>query len=427
MAALWNPESRFQFMLDVEVAVAKAQAEMGLIPQSAAKAIGERARFDVHEIDEIEKTTRHDVIAFVSSVAKAVGDEGRYVHYGLTSSDVLDTALSLQIQRAGSVLLKSLASWELALVKLVEKHAATLCAGRTHGMHAEPTSFGYKMAGHLTEVRRSMARLARALEQLKVGKISGAVGTFSALPQELEAKVCANLGLRPELVSTQVLPRDRHAELFFAFALIGTALERLSIELRHVQRTEVAEVREGFQKGQKGSSAMPHKRNPIGPENLTGAARMLRSYLVGALDNVALWHERDISHSSVERVFLGDAFILADYAADRMAKILVDLEVLEEQMAKNMQLSQGQLMSSHLLLALVKKGLSREEAYSMVQKLSHDLQLGEHLKDKAKKSLEIQKCLSEAEVEGVFAGQGLKDHLRKLSARGLQSPTGGWL
>lgn len=427
MAALWNPESRFQFMLDVEVAVAKAQAEMGLIPQSAAKAIGERARFDVHEIDEIEKTTRHDVIAFVSSVAKAVGDEGRYVHYGLTSSDVLDTALSLQIQRAGSVLLKSLASWELALVKLVEKHAATLCAGRTHGMHAEPTSFGYKMAGHLTEVRRSMARLARALEQLKVGKISGAVGTFSALPQELEAKVCANLGLRPELVSTQVLPRDRHAELFFAFALIGTALERLSIELRHLQRTEVAEVREGFQKGQKGSSAMPHKRNPIGPENLTGAARMLRSYLVGALDNVALWHERDISHSSVERVFLGDAFILADYAADRMAKILVDLEVLEEQMAKNMQLSQGQLMSSHLLLALVKKGLSREEAYSMVQKLSHDLQLGEHLKDKAKKSLEIQKCLSEAEVEGVFAGQGLKDHLRKLSARGLQSPTGGWL
>lgn len=427
MAALWNPESRFQFMLDVEVAVAKAQAEMGLIPQSAAKAIGERARFDVHEIDEIEKTTRHDVIAFVSSVAKAVGDEGRYVHYGLTSSDVLDTALSLQIQRAGSVLLKSLASWELALVKLVEKHAATLCAGRTHGMHAEPTSFGYKMAGHLTEVRRSMARLARALEQLKVGKISGAVGTFSALPQELEAKVCANLGLRPELVSTQVLPRDRHAELFFAFALIGTALERISIELRHLQRTEVAEVREGFQKGQKGSSAMPHKRNPIGPENLTGAARMLRSYLVGALDNVALWHERDISHSSVERVFLGDAFILADYASDRMAKILVDLEVLEEQMAKNMQLSQGQLMSSHLLLALVKKGLSREEAYSMVQKLSHDLQLGEHLKDKAKKSLEIQKCLSEAEVEGVFAGQGLKDHLRKLSARGLQSPTGGWL
>lgn len=427
MAALWNPESRFQFMLDVEVAVAKAQAEMGLIPPSAAKAIGERARFDVHEIDEIEKTTRHDVIAFVSSVAKSVGEEGRYVHYGLTSSDVLDTALSLQIQRAGSVLLKSLASWELALVKLVEKHAATLCAGRTHGMHAEPTSFGYKMAGHLTEVRRCMARLARALEQLKVGKISGAVGTFSALPQELEAKVCATLGLRPELVSTQVLPRDRHAELFFAFALIGTALERLSIELRHLQRTEVAEVREGFQKGQKGSSAMPHKRNPIGPENLTGAARMLRSYLVGALDNVALWHERDISHSSVERVFLGDAFILADYAADRMAKILVDLEVLEEQMSKNMQLSQGQLMSSHLLLVLVKKGLSREEAYSMVQKLSHDLQVGENLKDKAKKSSEVQKWLSEAEVEGVFAGQGLKDHLRRLSARGLQSPTGGWL
>jgi adenylosuccinate lyase len=425
MSLHWAPEARFEAMLKVELAVADVQAELGIIPAAAAKDLRAKARIDVKEIDRLEATTRHDVIAFVSQVAAVVGENGRFLHYGMTSSDVLDTALSLQVRAAAEVLEASLERLQTALVKLMRAHVSTLCAGRTHGMHAEPTTFGAKLAGHLAELKRHRARFKRAIVQMSVGKLSGAVGTFSAQPIEVEAKVCAKLGLRPEPVSTQVIPRDRHAELLWAMAMIGGGLERLAVELRHLQRTEVGEVFEGFGKGQKGSSAMPHKRNPISAENLTGAARMLRAYLQPALENMALWHERDISHSSVERVVLPDAFILADYAVDRMARLLEGLEVQVDRMRTNMSLSQGQLFSSQLLLALVQKGLSREAAYAVVQELSHGLKSGEKLESAALADSRVTAQLSTEEVRQVFSGEKL--NVAALIERAEKAVDGGWI
>ena len=424
MGELWSSNARFSTLLEVELAVADAQAELGIIPAPAAKELRAKARIDVAEIERLEVTTRHDVIAFVSQVAATVGDNGRFLHYAMTSSDVLDTALSLQVRQAVVVLNSSLERWQTALTKLMRAHSATLCAGRTHGMHAEPTTFGVKLAGHLTELKRHRARLNRAALQMYIGKLSGAVGTFSAQPPEVEAKVCARLKLKPEPVATQIIPRDRHAELLWALAMIGGGLERLAVELRHLQRTEVGEVYEGFAKGQKGSSAMPHKRNPISAENLTGAARLLRSYLHAALENMALWHERDISHSSVERVILPDAFILADYAADRMGRLLEGLEVNEARMRHNVELSQGQLFSSQLLLALVQKGLTREAAYSLVQELSHQLKAGEQLKEVAIQDSRISSKLSAAEVTKIFSGLG--HNTDALLQRAEQALDGGW-
>lgn len=406
MGELWSAQARFQALLEVELAVADAQAELGIIPTQAAQDLRARSRLDVAEIDRIELTTRHDVIAFVSQVAATVGENGRFLHFAMTSSDVLDTALSLQVRQAVGVLNSSLDRWQKALTLLMKTHRATLCAGRTHGMHAEPTTFGIKMAGHLAELKRHRARLNRAAKQMYIGKLSGAVGTFSAQPMAVEAKVCERLKLKPEPVATQVIPRDRHAELLWALAMIGGGLERLAVELRHLQRTEVGEVYEGFAKGQKGSSAMPHKRNPISAENLTGAARLLRSYLQAALENMALWHERDISHSSVERVILPDAFILADYAVDRMARLLEGLEVNAERMRANIELSQGQLFSSQLLLAMVQKGFTRENAYAIVQELSHQLKPGEQLQAVAQKDPRVSSVLSAQEVAKVFSGLG---------------------
>lgn len=401
MGEVFKPAARFEFLLQVEVAVARAQADLGIIPEKAAKTIAAKGKFDLARIEEIEKTTKHDVIAFVSAVAENVGPDGRYIHYGMTSSDVLDTALSLQTLKAGEVLQVSLARLEKALKKQTTAHAGTLCAGRTHGMHAEATTFGLKLAGHLAEFYRSHRRLRAALENMRIAKLSGAVGTYSTQPAEVEQKVAKLLGLKTETVATQVIPRDRHAEVIGALAFIGCAIERLAVELRHLQRTEVGEAMEGFTKGQKGSSAMPHKRNPISAENLTGAARLLRAYAGAALEDVALWHERDISHSSVERVVFPDAFILCDYACDRLAQLVENLEVLEDRMRANMDLSQGQLFSSQVLLALIDKGESREDAYKKVQGVCHGLKPGAHLK----KELASLKWLEPKVLEGIFSGR----------------------
>ncbi len=381
MGQLWTPESRFNYLMKVEVQVALAQGQMGIIPQDDAHQISEKADFDFDRVLEIEQQTRHDVIAFVSAMAEKVGPSGRYIHFGMTSSDVLDTALSLQIREAGLVLKESFESLIKSLTAQSLKHKATLCSGRTHGMHAEPTTLGFKLLGHLFEFKRAQKTLEESLRDLEIVKLSGAVGTSSSLPMELESKVGESLKLNVEPVATQVIPRDRHARLFNALALVGGALERLSVELRHLQRTEVGEVFEGFKKGQKGSSAMPHKKNPISSENITGVARLLRSHAGAALENIALWHERDISHSSVERVILPDAFILTDYALHRMAGVVENLDVDEPRMLENMKLSKGSLFSSHLLLLFVETGLSREEAYKKVQSLTHGLKPHEHLEE----------------------------------------------
>jgi adenylosuccinate lyase len=416
MGEIFSSEARFEFLLQVEIAVAKAQGELGLIPEKAAKSIASKGAFDLARIEELEKTTKHDVIAFVSSVAEKVGPDGRYVHYGMTSSDVLDTALSVQVKKAGAILLQTFSRLETALKEKAKEHAETLCAGRTHGMHAEATTFGLKLAGHLAEFQRNRERLERALEGMRIAKLSGAVGTYATQTPKVEAKVAELLDLKPETVATQVIPRDRHAELISALALIGGAIERLSVELRHLQRTELSEALEGFTKGQKGSSAMPHKRNPISAENLTGAARLLRAYAGAAFEDVALWHERDISHSSVERVIFPDAFILCDYACDRMATLIDTLEVDSERMLANMNLSQGQLFSSQVLLALIDKGQTREDAYKQVQSICHSLKPGEHLKERLKK----EKVVDDKNLDAIFGGKALKKSASAIIERTLK-------
>lgn len=408
MGALWTSEARFTCLLEVETAVANAQSQLGIIPEKAFKDIKNKGKFSVARIDEIEKTTKHDVIAFVSSVAENVGPSGRYLHYGMTSSDVLDTALSLQVRKAAAVLLSRFERLEKALVRLIEKHRFTLCAGRTHGMHAEATTFGFKMSGYLMEIQRTRARVERAVEQLQVVKLSGAVGTYSTQPPEVERLVGKILDLQPESIATQVVPRDRHAEMIWSLAMTGAALERLAIEMRHLQRTEVGEVIESFTPGQKGSSAMPHKKNPISAENITGLARVLRANAGAAMEDVALWHERDISHSSVERVIFPDSFILADYALDRMGQLMEGLFVDEERMLRNMNLSQGQLFSSQVLLAMIDKGLLREEAYKIVQRVCHDLEPGDSLENRLQADPEASKYVDKKVLKAIFSGEKQK-------------------
>ncbi|MCB9073628.1 MAG: adenylosuccinate lyase [Bdellovibrionaceae bacterium] len=413
MGDLWTVEARFESLLAVEKTVARVEARHGLIPQQAADDI-QKGTFNVERILEIEQTTKHDIIAFVSCVAETVGVNGRYIHYGLTSSDALDTALSVQILRAKPVLMASIDRLLAALKKQALENMDVICSGRTHGMHAEPTTFGYKLSGFYYEMRRHKERIENAFTQMAVGKLSGAVGTYSFLSPEIERDVCKELGLKPESVATQVVPRDRHAEVLTALSFLGAGIERLAVEIRHLQRTEVGEAREGFTKGQKGSSAMPHKRNPIGSENLTGCARLLRGYALAAMENIALWHERDISHSSVERVAFPDAFILADYATDRMAKIVENLEIDSTRMKKNMELSQGQLFSSHVLLHMVDKGLSREEAYKIVQALSHGLKEGEQLCDVLLTAKETKEYFTSQDVTSIFSGERHLKNSKKL-------------
>lgn len=420
MGALWSQEARFQSLMEVEVAVAQAQSEMGIIPKEAFDKISKKASFQVDRILEIEKETKHDVIAFVSNMAENVGEEGRFLHYGMTSSDALDTALSVQVQKAAPVLLKSLNALQNALSVQAKNFSQVICSGRTHGMHAEPTTFGLKLAGFYAEFKRHEKRIKNALEQMAIGKLSGAVGTYSFLKPEVEKRVCEILKLKPETVATQVIPRDRHAELFCSLALLGGGLERLSVELRHLQRTEVAEVFEGFSKGQKGSSAMPHKKNPISSENVTGCARLLRSYAMSALENMALWHERDISHSSVERVIFPDTFILTDYACYRMAGVIDNLQVDAERMKYNMDISQGQLFSSHLLLHMVDQGLSREEAYKRVQAVSHSLKPGDHMKTSLLKNEETKNYFDQNVINEIFSGKRHLDQVESVIKKALE-------
>ncbi len=417
MGLLWHSDYRFGKMMEVEIAVAQVQAELGVIPKAAAKAIAQKSSFSLKRIAEIEKETKHDVIAFVTNLAENVGPHGKYIHYGLTSSDVLDTAFSLQVREAGEVLMRSVQGLEKSLRVLIKKHSDTLCAGRTHGMYAEPTTFGFKMAGFLAETMRNKKRIKTALDGMMICKMSGAVGTYSSQSVRVESAVAKKLKLKPETIATQVIPRDRHAELLNSLAVLGTGLERLAIELRHLQRSDVAEVTEGFTKGQKGSSAMPHKKNPISAENISGLSRLLRSYAIAGMENVALWHERDISHSSVERVIFPDAFIVADYALHRMAILLDGLEVDKKRMQENIDSSQGQIFSSHVLLALVQKGMKREEAYSLVQRLCHSLGTGEHLKDKLMLDEQTSQLLRKQEIDEIFAGKKHKKNIKDILKR----------
>ncbi|HEU4672753.1 MAG TPA: adenylosuccinate lyase [Candidatus Limnocylindrales bacterium] len=371
MGALWTDEARFGLMLEVELAVARAQAARGTIPAAALAAIEARARVDVGRIGELERTTDHDVIAFVSQVAETVGPDGRYLHLGLTSSDVVDTALALQLRAAGERLVADCDALVAALVERARAEADTLMIGRTHSVHAEPTTFGAKVAGWAFEVARDRARLARATDEVATGKLSGPVGTYSHLDPDVEAEVLGALALHADPVSTQIVQRDRHAAFVAAIAVTGGTLERIATEIRNLQHTEIGEVMEPFRAGQKGSSAMPHKRNPILSERIAGLARLLRGFAATALENQPLWHERDISHSSAERVILPDATILLDYMLVKAAGLVAGLVVRRERMRANLAASLGLHASSRILLALVDEGgLSREDAYAVVQRSS---------------------------------------------------------
>ena len=371
MGRIWAESERFEHMLRVEIAVARAQAARGTVPAAALAAIEARAHVDIGRIADIETTTDHDVIAFVSQVAESVGPEGRFLHLGLTSSDVLDTALALQLRAAGHLLLRDADRLVEALVARARAEAMTVMMGRTHSVHAEPTTFGLKLAGWAFEVARGRTRLAAAVDEIATGKISGPVGTYSLLDPEIEAEVLAALDLKPDPVSTQIVQRDRHAALLAAIAVLGGSLERFATEIRNLQHTEIGEVMEPFRTGQKGSSAMPHKRNPILSERIAGLARVLRGYAQTGMENQALWHERDISHSSAERIILPDATILLDYALQKMTSLVGGLVVRPERMLENIERGLGLHASSRVLLALVERGgMAREDAYAAVQRAS---------------------------------------------------------
>ena len=367
MGTVWSAQRKLETWLEVELAATEAWAEEGVVPAAAAEAARAKAAFTVEAVNEREKVTDHDVAAFVDVVAQSVGEHGRWIHYGLTSSDVLDTALALQLRQAGEVVLASARAYRDALIERALEQRDTLCVGRTHGVHAEPTTFGLRLAGFAFEADRNLARLENAFEQLRFGKLSGAVGTYASVPPAIEARVMERLGLEREDVATQVIPRDRHAVLTSRIAIAGAGLERFATEVRNLQRTEVREVEEPFAAGQKGSSAMPHKRNPIRTERITGLARVLRGYAQTGLENVALWHERDISHSGAERVILPDATIALDYMQDLAAKVAAKMTIRADRMKENLELTHGALFSQRALTALVESGLSRDDAYRVVQ------------------------------------------------------------
>ncbi|MGK2285686.1 adenylosuccinate lyase [Pedomonas sp. V897] len=368
MTALWEPEARFRIWFEIEAHACDALAELGVIPKEAAKAVWERGNFDIQRIDEIEREVKHDVIAFLTSLAEFVGPEARFVHQGMTSSDVLDTCLNVQLVRAADILLADIDELLAALKRRAFEHKMTPCIGRSHGIHAEPVTFGLKMAEAYAEFSRCRERLVAARKEVATCAISGAVGTFANIDPRVEEHVAKKLGLEPEPVSTQVIPRDRHAMFFATLAVIASSIERVAVEIRHLQRTEVLEAEEYFSPGQKGSSAMPHKRNPVLTENLTGLARMVRSYAFPAMENVALWHERDISHSSVERFIGPDATITLDFALARLTGVIDKLVVYPERMLKNLNKMGGLVHSQRVLLALTQAGVSREDAYRLVQR-----------------------------------------------------------
>jgi adenylosuccinate lyase len=401
MARIWSDESRLSRLLDVELAALDAWAEVGVVPGEAATAIRAGARVPTPErVAEIERVTDHDTAAFVDAVAEQLGPEGRWVHFGLTSSDVVDTALSLQIQAAGALVHEGIERALAAVVARAEEHRHTICIGRSHGVHAEPTTFGWKLAGWAFELDRSRTRVATALEANRVGQLSGTVGTYAQVEPEVERLVCERLGLEPDPLSTQVIARDRHAELLSALALCATSLERFATEIRHLARTEVREVEEPFGKGMKGSSAMPHKRNPKVAERICGLARIVRASALVGLENVPLWHERDISNSSAERVAIPDAFLALDYMLDRFAWVVEGLVVHPERMRRNLDLSHGLVFSHRLLLALVESGLARDAAYRLVQR--HAMVAWEQERDFRELVAADPEISSRVELDAVF-------------------------
>jgi adenylosuccinate lyase len=406
MTAVWSPETRFRIWFEIEAYASEAMAEIGVIPKAAAKTIwekGSKAKFDVARIDEIERVTKHDVIAFLTHLAEFIGPDARFVHLGLTSSDVLDTCLAVQLRRASDILIADVDALLAALKRRAFEHKTTPTIGRSHGIHAEPTTFGLKLAIAYAEFVRARARLVAAREEISTCAISGAVGTFANIDPRVEAYVAAKLDLKPEPISTQVIPRDRHAAFFAALGVVGSSVERLATEIRHLQRTEVMEAEEFFAEGQKGSSAMPHKRNPVLSENLTGLARMVRSAVTPALEDVALWHERDISHSSVERMIAPDATITLDFALVRLAGVIDKLVVYPEAMQKNLDRLGGLIHSQRVLLALTEKGVARDDAYAIVQRNAMKGWRGEgEFLSLLKADKDVAKVLSAHELEALF-------------------------
>jgi adenylosuccinate lyase len=409
MAAIWDEEEKLRIWLEVELLACAALAERGDLPRDVPGKLRERARVNVARMQEIERQVAHDVIAFVTSVAEGCGPEGRYLHLGLTSSDVLDTAFAVQLTRAADVLIAGATALRDAIHTQAERHRGTVMVGRTHGIHAEPITFGVKLAGWYTEMQRNLERLRAARAGVAFGTLSGAVGTFSHLPPEVEAYVCAHLGLQPEPVATQIVPRDRHAQFFTALAIVAGSIERFALEIRHLQRSEVREAEEPFGGAQKGSSAMPHKRNPVLSENVTGLARLVRAYAGAALEDIALWHERDISHSSVERVIAPDATLALDFMLHRMTGVVRDLVVHPEAMAANLERWRGAVFSEAILLALVRKGIARDEAYRWVQRSGLKAMDGADFRAEIARDPDISRHLTANEVSKLF---DLRHHLR---------------
>ena len=412
MAAIWEPENKFKIWLKVEVLACEALAKKGEIPKSALKDIQTKSRFNVERIDEIEREVKHDVIAFLTCVAEHVGESARYMHMGMTSSDVLDTALAVQMKQSATLILKELKALKEVLEKQAKKHKLTPTIGRSHGIHAEPLTFGLKIANWYEEINRNIDRLKRARQTIAYGQISGAVGTFACIDPDVEEYVCAKLGLKPAPVSSQVIQRDRHAEFFSTLAIIAGTIDKIATEIRHLQRTEVQEAEEFFSKGQKGSSAMPHKRNPVVSEQMSGLARVVRANALAAMENMPLWHERDISHSSVERVIGPDSTILIHYMLKKMTSMMDGLMVYPENMMRNLKQTGGLIFSQSVLLALVRKGITREEAYSLVQKNAmQSWTTGKDFLTLLKKDKDIKKLLSIAEIDKTFQ---LKTQFRNI-------------
>ncbi len=413
MKEKWTQQAKYDAWLKVEKAAVKAWNRLGLVPDEDCKKIVENASFDIDRIDEIEKTTKHDVIAFLTSVSETLGEESRWVHYGMTSSDCIDTAVALQMRDSLEIIIKDLKTLMESIKKRAYEHKMTLMVGRSHGIHGEPITFGLVLAVWYDEMRRNLENLQQAMEMISVGKISGAMGNFAHAPMELEEYVCEELGLKPAPVSNQVIQRDRYANLMNALALLASSCEKIAVAVRHYQRTEVYEAEEFFAKGQKGSSAMPHKRNPVLTENITGLCRMIRSYAMPAMENVALWHERDISHSSVERFVLPDGFITTDFMLNRLNGVIEKLVVYPENMMKNLNLTGGLVFSQRVLLELPKLGLSREESYKIVQrnamKVWSDLQRGKSALNKKGESLYLQYLLNDEELREKLSQEAIRE------------------
>lgn len=412
MAKIWTDENRFKKMLDVELFACEAFAEEGIVPKSALENIKKNAAFNVKRIAEIEAKTNHDVVAFIKNISENIGEDAKYLHFGLTSSDILDTALSVQMCEAMDILIKDVEALKSALKEKALKHKKTPMMGRSHGVHAEPTSFGLKMALFYREIERDLERMKHARHDIAVGKISGAVGTFANVDPFVEEYVCKKMGLEPARVSSQVIQRDRHAYYMSVLAIVAATLEKIAVEIRGLQRTEIGEAQEYFASGQTGSSAMPHKQNPIICERITGLARLLRSNAMAAIENVALWHERDISHSSVERVIIPDSTILLDYMLDKATKLIEKLVVNEKRMLENIGITKGLIFSQHLLLELIKKGVTRVEAYDIVQQLSlKAIAEGKEFGAVVEASDQVKKYLKPEEIKNAFS---LEYHLKRM-------------